>query len=344
MKGIVFTGDRKLELREFPDPTPGPRDVVLEIKASGMCGTDLGLYRRSGEAAAAAEPIIAGHEPCGIVAEVGSAVTESEARVGQRVMDHHYEGCGHCRHCKTGWTQSCVEGAIVYGNRGGHGAHAKYMKVPAHTVVPLPDELSFQCGAAIACGTGTAYGALKRVNLEGDETIAIYGQGPVGLSGTQLAAAMGARVIAVDLSAERRQMAFARGADVVIDPAADDPVEAIRELTHGEGADKAIDCTSSSKARRNAVLSTRIFGTAALVGVGGDVTFEVLPELIRRQMTLIGHQTFSKVGQADCARFIADRKIDIDSLFTHKWTLDQAEEAYDLFDQQKTGKGFFQPS
>ena len=139
-------------------------------------------------------------------------------------------------------------------------------------------------------------------------------------------------------------MALARGADAVIDPAADDPVKAIRDLTHGEGADKAIDCTSSSEARRNAVLSTRIFGTAALVGVGGDVTFEVLPELIRRQMTLIGHQTFSKVGQADCARFIADRKIDIDSLFTHSWTLDQAEEAYSLFDQQKTGKGFFQPS
>jgi threonine dehydrogenase-like Zn-dependent dehydrogenase len=344
MKGIVFTGDKKLELRDFPDPTPGPREVILEIKASGMCGTDLGAYRRAADAITEATMVIAGHEPCGIVAEVGSAVTESEARVGQRVMDHHYDGCGHCRHCKTGWTQSCVEGPIVYGNRGGHGAHAKYMKVPAHTVVPLPDEISFQSGAAIACGTGTAYGALKRVNLEGDETIAIFGQGPVGLSGTQLAAAMGARVIAVDLSAERREMALARGADAVIDPAADDPVQAIRDLTHGEGADKAIDCTSSSEARRNTVLSTRIFGTAALVGVGGDVTFEVLPELIRRQTTLIGHQTFSKVGQADCARFIADRKIDIDSLFTHKWTLDQAEEAYDLFDQQKTGKGFFEPS
>lgn len=344
MKGIVFTGDRKLELMEFPDPTPGPRDVILEIKASGMCGTDLGNYRRSSESLEKSGLIIAGHEPCGIVAEVGAAVTESEARVGDRVMDHHYEGCGSCRHCKTGWTQSCVEGAIVYGNRGGHGAHAKYMKVPAHTLVPLPDEISFQSGAAIACGTGTAYGALKRVNLEGDETIAIFGQGPVGLSGTQLAAAMGARVIAVDLSAERREMALARGADVVIDPAADDSVQAIRDLTHGEGADKAIDCTSSSEARRNTVLSTRTFGTAALVGVGGEVTFEVLPELIHRQMTLIGHQTFSKVGQADCARFIADRKIDIDSLFTHSWSLDQAEEAYELFDQQKTGKGFFQPS
>ena len=344
MKGIVFVGDRKLELRDFPDPTPGPRDVILEIKASGMCGTDLGNYRKPADAVSSADPIIAGHEPCGVVAEVGSAVTEREARIGDRVMDHHYEGCGICRHCKSGWTQQCLDGAIVYGNRGGHGAHAKYMKVPAHTLVPLPDALSFEAGAAIACGTGTAYGALKRLGLEGDETIAIFGQGPVGLSGTQLAGEMGARVIAVDLSAERREMALARGADAAIDPAAGDPVEAIRDLTHGEGADKSLDATSSSDARRNAVLGTRIFGTACLVGVGGDVTFEVLPELIRRQMTLIGHQTFSKVGQADCARFVADRKIDIDSLFTHKWSLEQAGEAYRLFDQQKTGKGVFLPS
>lgn len=341
MKGVVFTGDRKLELMDFPDPTPGPRDVVLEIRASGMCGTDLGHYRRSSEAAR--EPIIRGHEPCGVVAAVGSAVSEREARLGDRVMAHHYEGCGVCRYCRTGWTQQCLEGAIVYGNRGGHGAHAKYMKVPAHALVPLPEELSFEAGAAIACATGTAYGALKRIGLEGDETIAIYGQGPVGLSGTQLAAAMGARVIAVDLSPERRNMALERGADVAIDPSAEDPVEAIRVLTHGEGADKTLDATSSSEARRNAVLSTRIFGTACLVGIGGDVTLEVYPELIRRQMTLIGHQTFSKVGQADCARFVADRMIDIDSLFTDRWQLEQAEEAYILFDQQKTGKGVFLP-
>ena len=344
MKGIVFTGDKKLELMDFPDPEPGPRDVILEIKASGMCGTDLGLYRRPAKSIRESDLIIGGHEPSGVVAAVGSGVLETEARIGDRVMDHHYEGCGHCRHCKTGWTQSCVEGPIVYGNRGGHGAHALYMKVPVHTLVPLPEALSFQTGAAIACGTGTAYGALKRLGLEGDETIAVFGQGPVGLSATQLAAAMGARVIAVDPAADRREMALARGADVVLDPTDGKVVQAIKDLTHGEGADKSLDATNSAEARRNAVQATRIFGSSVMVGVGGEITLQVLPDLIRRQLTLIGHQTFSKVGQSDCARFIADRKIDIDSLFTHKWRLDQAAEAYDLFDQQKTGKGFFEPT
>src|SRR5439155_4124575 len=138
---------------------------------------------------------VAGHEPCGVVAAVGPDVSEEQARVGQRVMNHHYKGCGSCKHCRTGWSQLCLEGCIVYGATG-HGAHAPYMKVPASTLVPLPDELSFEEGAAISCGTGTAYQALKRLDVSGRDTLAVFGQGPVGLSAVLLGQAMGARVIA----------------------------------------------------------------------------------------------------------------------------------------------------
>lgn len=336
MKGVVFTGGRTLELMAFPDPTPGPGEVVLEIKASGMCGSDLHHYRAPRKATLN----IAGHEPCGIVAAVGAGVPETQARIGDRVMDHHYNGCGVCKHCKEGWSQLCLEGTTVYGSTG-HGAHAKYMKVPAHTLVKLPDALSFKTGAAIACGTGTAWGALKRLDLAGDETIAIFGQGPVGLSATQLAKAMGARVIALDISPERRDLATKFGADAVIDPKSNDVVQAIRDLTRGEGAHKTLDCSSNPEARASAVRSVRTWGTACFVGEGGEVTLNVSPDLLRRQVTLVGSWTFSKNGQADCAEFIADRKIDVDSLFTHEFTLDQAEDAYRLFDTQTTGKGVF---
>ena len=171
MKGIVFMGERKVESMDFPDPEPSPRDVVLEIKASGMCGTDLGPYRRKYKPGMTTSGVsrvdghvIGGHEPCGVVAAVGTAVSEQEAKVGDRVMDHHYDGCGTCRHCQSGWSQMCLDGAVVFGS-GGHGAHAKYMSVPAHTLVPLPDDISFEAGAAISCGTGTAYGALKHLGL-----------------------------------------------------------------------------------------------------------------------------------------------------------------------------------
>ena len=114
MQGVVFLGDRKLEIQQFPDPTPGPGEVVLEIKASGMCGSDLKFYRAKGGAASlglggSGGPVIAGHEPCGVIAEVGPGVTGAEARIGARVMDHHYYGCGVCKHCKTGWSQLCLE-------------------------------------------------------------------------------------------------------------------------------------------------------------------------------------------------------------------------------------------
>ena len=136
MKGVLFLGNRSLKLEDFPDPSAGPREVVLEIKASGMCGSDLHIYRASGAETAlgyhASSPVVAGHEPCGVVAEVGLGVSPSEAKVGARVMVHHYSGCGLCAHCRTGWTQMCVEGSTVYGVTG-NGGHARYMKVPAST-------------------------------------------------------------------------------------------------------------------------------------------------------------------------------------------------------------------
>ncbi len=324
MKGVVFLGDRKLELREFPDPTPGPRDVILQIRASGMCGTDLHIYRAPAQSSGAMAGgikrqtgVIAGHEPCGVVVAIGKGVSEKEARVGERVMNHHYDGCGTCKHCRAGWTQMCVEGPVVFGS-GGHGAHAPYMKVPVATLVPLPDALSFVTGAAISCGTGTAWGALKRLSLQGGETIAIFGQGPVGLSATQLALAMGARVIAIDIALERRKLAQRFGAHEVLDPGVGDVVAAIRDLTHGEGAHKTLEASSAQNARAAAVRAVRSWGIACFVGERGEVTLDVSADLLRRQVTVVGSWTFSKQGQAECAEFVADQRVDVERLFTHR--------------------------
>jgi threonine dehydrogenase-like Zn-dependent dehydrogenase len=347
MRGAVFAGHRRIEIREFPDPTPGPGEVVLEIKASGMCGSDLKFYRPApGEAQRAlglgdiSEPLIGGHEPCGVVAEVGPGVSEAEAHVGMRAMDHHYCGCGVCEHCRVGWSQLCPDGFVVYGVTA-NGAHADYMKVPARTLVPLPDELSFSTGAAISCGTGTAYNALRRMNISGRDTLAVFGQGPVGLAATQLGTAMGARVIAIDLAKERLAFASELGADVVLDPSADEAVGALRELTRGRGVDLALDCSGAEAARLAAVRSTRTWGTVCFVGEGGTVTLDVSRDVLRKQLTIMGSWTFSSVNQAECARFVAERKVDVDRLFTQRWRLEEADEAYRLFDTQTTGKGVF---
>lgn len=347
MKGVVFLGEGKLTLMEFPDPTPGPDEVILEMKASGMCGSDLDAYRRPpGEKQASGipaptGPVIAGHEPCGVVLAVGGAVDARQARVGDRVMVHHYSGCRGCEHCVTGWAQLCQRTPIAAYGGNEHGGHAPYLKVPAHTLVKLPHELSFTAGAAISCGTGTAYGALVRLNVSGRETIAIFGQGPVGLSATQLATAMGARVIALDTNPERLARAKEFGAAETIDPSATDAIDEVKALTSGRGADCSMDTSASLVARATAVRCTKTWGTACFVGSGGQVTLNVSPDMLRKQMTIVGHWTFSTVGQAECADFVASRGIDVDRIFTNIWKLDQAEEAYQLFDAQRTGKGVF---
>ena len=236
-----------------------------------MCGSDLHQLRRPKGVAQATglpmpdRPVIAGHEPCGVVAAIGTAVSPAQAKIGQRVMVHHYQGCTVCEHCRSGWQQLCQNVPVkVYGNNS-DGGHAPYMKVPANTLVTLPDELSFEAGAAIACGTGTAYGALRRINLSGNDTIAIFA----------------------------------------------------------------------------AVRSAKVWGTCCFVGEGGDVTINVSPDMLRRQLTIIASWTFSSVGQEECARFCVDRKVAVDDLFTHRWKLDQAEEAYRIFDRQTEGKGVF---
>src|SRR5437764_2559278 len=335
MKGIVFLGNRKLELREFPDPTPGPGEVVIAIKASGMCGSDLHPYRAVGNAAAAlglgtgGGPVIAGHEPCGVVAARGPGVSEDEAPTGARVMNHHYKGCGRCKHCRVGWSQLCPNGIVVYGMTG-HGGHARYMKAPAFTCVPLPYDLTFEEGASVSCGTGTAYGALKRIDVSGRDTLAIFGQGPVGLSATMLGRAMGARVIAVDVVPERLALARELGAEHAINARDADPVKAIHDLTRGAGAATTMDCSGSSEGRLGALQSADTWGRVAFVGEGGQTTIDVSKHMLRRQLTVHASWTFSAVGQAECARFVADRAIPLKRLLTHRFRLDQADDAYRL--------------
>ena len=347
MRGLTFAGGRELSFIEVPDPTPGPGEVVLAVKASGMCGTDLHAYRRPKGTPPTARhlfqdgPIIGGHEPCGVIVALGALVPSAFGKIGDRVMVHHYTGCGGCGHCRSGWQQLCQEEPVRIYGANDHGAHAQYMKVPANTLVALPDELSFATGAAISCGTGTAYGALRRLELNGIETIAVFGQGPVGLAATQLAKAMGAKVIALDPSAERRELAQRFGADFVLDSTTQDPVEVIRELTRNVGADSSLDTSGAGPAREAAVRCLKVWGKACFVGEGGEVRLNVSPDLLRRQVTVLGSWTFSSILQAECARFIADRSIDVEAIFTDKWSLTQADEAYRLFDSQTTGKGVF---
>lgn len=336
MRGLVFLGDRELELRELPKPTPGPGEVVIAMKASGLCGSDFTAYRAPKARRGPPEILkVGGHEPCGVIAEVGPGV--SDVKIGDRVMMHHYTGCGTCKMCRIGYTQMCLQHHEVYGFTQ-NGGHEDFLLAPASTCVSLPDGLSFAEGAACACGTGTAFHALKRLNLVGADTIAIFGQGPVGLSATLFAAAMGARVIAIDVIPDRLELASHLGADVTVRASQDPVLDVIRQLTHGEGADATLDATGIPEVRLQAVDSAKLWGRVCFVGEGNTTTFDVSPQIIHKQLTIYGSWTFSTGGLAEVAQFVVDRQVPLRDLITHTFALDQASEAYALFDTGRTGK------
>jgi threonine dehydrogenase-like Zn-dependent dehydrogenase len=152
---------------------------------------------------------------------------------------------------------------------------------------------------------------------------------------------MGARVIALDPAAERRQMSREMGAAVVLDPSAGDPVAEIRDLTHGEGADATLDCSGNSEARVQCARAARPWGRACYVGAHGTATFEMTPDVIHRQLTMIGNWTFNAQLMAECARFAVDRKVHLGQVFTDTFGLDQAEDAYRRVEARQMGKGVF---
>jgi threonine dehydrogenase-like Zn-dependent dehydrogenase len=340
MQGIVFLGDRQLELREFADPTPGPGEVVVEMKASGLCGSDLHRFRSAAiPEAERAELCVCGHEPAGIVAAVGAGVTSEKTKVGDRVMVNHYSGCTRCAQCRSGWPQMCTEMEFRLYGTNENGSHAPYMKVPVETLVPLDERLSFIAGAAIGCGTGTAWGGIERAGEIGGQTIAVIGQGPVGLSATMLATARGAQVIAVDISAERLERARHFGAVHTINAAENHAASAIKDLTGG-GVPVSLETSGATPGASTALASLAKWGTACFIGLGGRVEFSVL-EYLQRQITLRTSWSMSIVDQDRCATFIAERRLPVDDLFSHQWSIGDAEAAYLEFDKQTSGKAAF---
>ena len=339
MQGAVFFGDRKAGLREFPEPEPGPGEVVVAVRASGMCGSDLHYYRSTpGSAAATSGQVIMGHEPAGVVHAVGPGVPADIAAVGDRVMIHHYAGCTRCDSCRTGWPQMCTRVPVRYFGTHEHGGHAPLLKVPAVTLVPLDDSLSFAAGAAIGCGTGTAWGGLDRLGDVGGSTVAVFGQGPVGLSATLLATARGARVIAIDPEPARLAIAQRFGAVATINPTAETTSSALRDLTYGSGVPLVLETSGASAAIADALSALAPWGRVCLIGLGGEARFKV-GDLLHSQMTLMTSWTLSLVQQHQCAEFIARNRLPIDELFSHRWRLDQIVEAYQRFDKQSAGKG-----
>lgn len=337
MKGIVFLGDRQAIVKDFPDPEPASGEVAVRMKATGICGSDLHVYRNAAEHFQGREERIPGHEPSGVVEAIGAGVTH--IKVGDRVCINHYLGCGHCNHCAAGYFQWCPE-ARGYGGPI-DGSHADFVLADERNCVIIPESVSFTDGAFIACAGGTAYSAMCKLDVSGNATLAVFGLGPVGLSGVMVAKAMGGSVIGVDVIDERVELAKRIGADTVINAHREDALDAIRQIAGGEGADLAFEASGSIEGRINAVRCLRRGGKAAFVGVGSNEPVINPTEIIGREVTLMGSFVLPLQQSYDLANFLERRQLSFDPIVTHQFAITDGAEAYQVADESRTGKVVF---
>jgi threonine dehydrogenase-like Zn-dependent dehydrogenase len=340
MTGVILPGNSTVEFRTFAVPEPGPRQVLVRLRASSICGSDIrAIYRAHlGKGPEGYRPgTIAGHEPCGEIVKVGPGC--KEFAVGDRVVLYHISGCGCCDDCKAGYMISCQnEARAAYGWQR-NGGHAPYLLAEENTCVHLPDDLTFVDGALIACGFGTAWEALTRMKVSGMDRLLVTGLGPVGLAAAMLGRALGVReIIGVDTSAERMELSRKLGlADQAL-PSDERALERILALTGGKGCEATIDCSGAAPARLLALKATRPWGRCAFVGEGSDVQFEVSPHLIHPQRTLYGSWVTSLARMSELAERLSRWKLHPEVTVTHRYTQEQAAEAYRVADAGKSGK------
>jgi threonine dehydrogenase-like Zn-dependent dehydrogenase len=252
---------------------------------------------------------------------------------------HHWLGCGHCRHCLAGMMQWCEERQAL-GHPGAFGPDADYMVVDERNCLLLPDELSFEDGALIACIAGTGYSAMRKLWPSGEDTVAVFGQGPVGLMGTILAKAFGARVIGIDLSDERLALARKLGVDETVNPAQVELVQAVQALTAGQGADAAYETSGSAAAHQGVIDVLKRGGRAVFVGFGASGPTVNLCSIIGKQLTLMGSHVMPIHYYWDLTEFILEHKLSAKfaQLITHRFSIEEAAEAFRVADSAQAGK------
>ena len=339
MKGALLPGDSTVAFKDFPIPTPGHGQVVVKTKSSTICGSDIrAIYREHlGKGPEGYQNVIAGHEPCGQVVQAGPGCKRFKA--GDRVIVYHISGCGVCHDCRMGYMISCSsEHRAAYGWQR-DGGMAPYILADEKDLVFLPDQLTYTDGAQVACGFGTVYEAIEKIGISGNDAVLVVGLGPVGLAALMLAKAMGANMlIGVEFQQERIELAKKlKLVDHVFTPGAD-TLDNIRTLTGGKGVEKAIDCSANADGRALAIRATRQWGKIALVGEGGTVSFNPSPDIIHDQKTIYGSWVTSIWRMEDLVERLVRWNIHPEDLVTHRFSLEQADDAYRLMASGACGK------
>jgi len=328
---LVKTG-QPLQMQEVSSPHIEEQDVLVRVKAAGICHSD--AHYRAGVSPVASLPLTLGHEVAGVVEEVGSQVINVKA--GDRVCLHYLVTCGDCYYCSTGNEQFCTSGAMI----GKHldGGYAEYIGVPSRNAFSLPDELSFEEGAVLMCSSATSLHALRKAEVKPGERVAIFGVGGLGMSAVQLARAFGALdVYAVDVDEKKLEVAEGFGA-IPINARAGDPVEELQRLTGGKGVDVALELIGLPLTMRQAVQSLAVFGRAVIAGIT-DRTVEIAPyaDLLMKEAQVVGASDHLAQELPLLLDMVRHRLLDLSQVITATIPLD-AEVINQVLDRLERGE------
>jgi threonine dehydrogenase-like Zn-dependent dehydrogenase len=338
MRAVLFPGDRTVELVSLPDPTPSPGEVVVAMRAAAICGSDLHGYRASRETRqqSGSDRIVPGHEPCGVVHAIGDGV--SAVAIGDRVAVYHYRGCGACSNCRGGRLMWCPD-RRGYGGPI-HGSDADLLLTDARNCLPLPDGMSYTSGALLMCVGGTAYEVMRKLDVSGRSQVAVFGLGPVGLTGALMAQAMGAKVLGVDVSPQRLELAIKLGIDAVVDAARENPVTAVPRWAP-DGVAASFETSGTEAGQVGAVAVTGRGGRVCFVGFGSPGPTLNPSQFIEKQLTLFGSFVFPIDRYEELLQFVQSHEVPIEATVTHHASLDDATEMFGAFDRGETGKVVF---
>lgn len=335
MRAVKFLGNREAVVVDVPTPTPGPGEVLVELQAAAVCGSDLHRYRH-----APSDPpnnVIPGHEPVGVLRAIGPGVTG--VAPGDRVVVYHRRGCGHCAYCVGGDVMLCPNGQRAHGFAC-DGSDADFMATDARCLLPLPERFSLEEGAILACNAGTAYAPLRRLAVSGRDVLAVSGLGPVGLCAVMLGRALGARVIGIDPSPGRRMLAEQLGAADTLDPLADAPGAALRQIAP-RGADALVETSGNPAGHAAIVELLGIGGRAAIVGMGADRPGVNACDLIWKQLTVTGSNLFPIAQWDELLTFVTEHEIPLGQVVGEVMGIEAAPRAFALADTAAQGKILF---
>lgn len=337
-------GPRETELREVPVPEIGPDDILMEVKAAGICGSDLayddGLHGNQLNV-----PVILGHEFAGVVAKAGENV--KDWKVGDRIVsDNTGYVCGKCDACATGKFLMCPERlGLGYGADGGFTSYVKLtgtlLSRNSNAVFHIPDSVSFE-EASILDPVCNAYKAvIQESSIVPGDDIVITGVGPIGLFAVQVARLMGCgNIIAVGRSGSEGRFEIAKkyGATHVLKSDTDDIVEEVKKITKGEKVPLVVDCAGKNSLIQKAVEMVKNGGEIIKVGYDAEPYGGSLDALVERGITIKGHFGYDYVSWKKCIHLLELGKLDLKGMITHKVRLEDWEKGFNLMRRKEAVK------